>query len=87
MLTSTKGLTMSKIIPEMMTAIINHGPNDYRLETVPTPKAGPGELLVKVGACGICASDVKCHSGAHMFWEKTLGLRPRLSLAMSSLAP
>lgn len=59
---------MSKIIPEMMTAIINHGPNDYRLETVPTPKAGPGELLVKVGACGICASDVKCHSGAHMFW-------------------
>lgn len=55
-------------IPETMTAIVNHGPNDYRLETIPTPKAGPNELLVKVGACGICASDVKCHSGAEMFW-------------------
>lgn len=59
---------MNSKIPEMMTAIVNHGPNDYRLEQIPTPQAGPGELLVKVSACGICASDVKCHSGAHMFW-------------------
>lgn len=59
---------MNNLIPETMTAIINHGPKDYRLETIPTPVAGPGELLVKVGACGICASDVKCHSGAEMFW-------------------
>ncbi|MDC0612041.1 alcohol dehydrogenase catalytic domain-containing protein [Vibrio sp.] len=59
---------MTHSIPEMMKAIVNYGPNDYRLETIPTPVAGPGELLIKVGACGICASDVKCHSGAHMFW-------------------
>ncbi len=31
---------------------------DVRLEELPTPKAGPGELLVKVIASGICGSDV-----------------------------
>lgn len=59
---------MNNTTPEIMTAIINHGPKDYRLETVATPKIGAGELLVKVEACGVCASDVKCHSGAVMFW-------------------
>ncbi|MFQ5952799.1 MAG: alcohol dehydrogenase catalytic domain-containing protein [Candidatus Omnitrophota bacterium] len=31
---------------------------DVRLEELPTPKIGPGELLVKVLASGICGSDV-----------------------------
>ena len=31
---------------------------DVRLEEVPTPRIGPGELLVKVLASGICGSDV-----------------------------
>jgi L-iditol 2-dehydrogenase len=31
---------------------------DVRLEEVPTPSIGPGELLVKVLASGICGSDV-----------------------------
>ena len=35
-----------------------HNNRDIRLEEVPTPSAGPGELLVKVLACGICGSDI-----------------------------
>jgi L-iditol 2-dehydrogenase len=31
---------------------------DVRLEEIPTPSVGPGELLVKVLASGICGSDV-----------------------------
>jgi L-iditol 2-dehydrogenase len=31
---------------------------DVRLEEIPTPQIGPGELLVKVVASGICGSDV-----------------------------
>jgi L-iditol 2-dehydrogenase len=31
---------------------------DVRLEEIPTPRIGPGELLVKVIASGICGSDV-----------------------------
>src|SRR4030043_2036660 len=32
--------------------------NDIRLEELPTPKIGPGELLVRVRASGICGTDV-----------------------------
>jgi len=31
---------------------------DVRLEEIPTPRIGPGELLIKVLASGICGSDV-----------------------------
>jgi len=31
---------------------------DVRLEEIPTPQTGPGELLVKVLASGVCGSDV-----------------------------
>ncbi|MFC1899117.1 zinc-dependent dehydrogenase [Chloroflexota bacterium] len=31
--------------------------NDVRLEGMPIPKIGPGELLLKVETCGICGSD------------------------------
>ncbi len=32
--------------------------NDIRLEEMPTPSPGEGEVLVKVISCGICGSDV-----------------------------
>ncbi len=31
---------------------------DVRLEKMPVPQIGPGEMLVRVEACGICGSDV-----------------------------
>ena len=51
-----------------MTAIVCHGPEDYRVEQRPRPSAGPREAVIRVGACGICASDCKCWQGAKMFW-------------------
>lgn len=51
-----------------MQAVVCHGPLDYRLERRRRPIAGPLELVIEIGACGICASDCKCHSGAAMFW-------------------
>ncbi|HEB12266.1 MAG TPA: alcohol dehydrogenase [Actinobacteria bacterium] len=32
--------------------------NDVRLEEMPTPKIGPGELLLRIEASGICGTDV-----------------------------
>jgi L-iditol 2-dehydrogenase len=32
--------------------------NDIRIEEVPTPSPGQGEMLVKVISCGICGSDI-----------------------------
>ena len=52
-----------------MTAIVCHGPEDYRVEQVARPTAGPNEMVIRIGACGICASDCKCWQGAKMFWE------------------
>ncbi|MBB4266753.1 alcohol dehydrogenase catalytic domain-containing protein [Roseospira visakhapatnamensis] len=52
-----------------MTAVVCHGPKDYRIETIRRPEPKDKELLVRVGACGICASDRKCWSGAGMFWD------------------
>ncbi len=51
-----------------MQAIVCHAPLDYRLEEVPIPHAGPGEIVIKVTACGVCASDIKCYTGAPLFW-------------------
>lgn len=35
-----------------------HGPGDVRLDTVPVPVAGAGEVVVQVRACGVCGSDL-----------------------------
>lgn len=59
-----------------MTAIVCHGPEDYRVEQVERPSPGPGELVIKVHACGICASDCKCWSGAKMFWGDKPWVKP-----------
>jgi L-iditol 2-dehydrogenase len=42
-----------------MRAIVYRGVNDLRLETVPVPRIGANELLVKVAACGVCPTDIK----------------------------
>jgi threonine dehydrogenase-like Zn-dependent dehydrogenase len=55
-------------IPATMRAVVVHGPGDYRLETRPVPTPGPGELLLRTDAVGICASDLKCYHGAAKFW-------------------
>lgn len=55
-------------IPATMRAVVVYGPEDYRLEDRPVPKPGPGELLLKTDAVGICASDLKCYHGAAKFW-------------------
>ncbi|MBI5014024.1 MAG: alcohol dehydrogenase catalytic domain-containing protein [Deltaproteobacteria bacterium] len=42
-----------------MKAAVVHGKDDIRIEEVPTPRAGAGEMVVRVRASGICATDVK----------------------------
>ncbi|MYL35835.1 alcohol dehydrogenase catalytic domain-containing protein [Pontibacillus yanchengensis] len=55
-------------IPEKMKAVVCHGPKDYRVKDVDTPKADAGEVVIKVDACGICGSDLKVYHGADMYW-------------------
>jgi L-iditol 2-dehydrogenase len=46
-------------IPKTMRSAVYRGPNDVRIETVPVPRIGRNELLVKVAACGVCPTDIK----------------------------
>ena len=45
--------------PALMRAAVYRGPGKVSIETVTVPSTGPGELLVRVQACGICATDLK----------------------------
>ena len=51
-----------------MQAVVCYNPGDYRLEAVDVPVPGPGEVLTRVEACGICMGDVKTFRGAPSFW-------------------
>ena len=44
-----------------------HGPRDVRLDEVPAPVPGPGEVLIRVRAVSICASDCR------MYWDGHAG--------------
>ena len=44
-----------------------HAANDLRVTDVPTPRPGPGEVLVRLGAVGICGSDM------HYFFHGRVG--------------
>ena len=63
---SNPKLRLDEKIPSTMRAVVYRGVNDLRLETVPVPGIGPGELLVKIASCGICGTDLKkIHTGSH----------------------
>ena len=41
-----------------MKAAVFHGPRDVRFEEIDKPALRPGEILLRVAACGICGSDL-----------------------------
>ena len=47
-----------------MKAAVVYGENDIRIEEVPTPSPGPGQVLVQVKGSGVCATDVKILGGS-----------------------
>lgn len=50
-------------IPRKMNAAVLYGFNDLRYEEIETPQVGPDEVLCRVGACGICGTDVHIMRG------------------------
>jgi L-iditol 2-dehydrogenase len=70
---------LHKPLPTTMQAAVYRGVDDVRLETVPVPAIGPGELLVRVHTCGICGTDLKkiatgSHSAPRIFGHETSGV-------------
>jgi len=52
-----------------MLAAVYHGPNDLRVEDVPVPQIGPGELLIKVLSASICGTDLRIFHGNHRMYS------------------
>jgi L-iditol 2-dehydrogenase len=46
---------------ETMLAAVLHGKEDLRMERIPVPRAGDGELLLRVGAALTCGTDLKVY--------------------------
>ncbi len=66
-------------MPSSMRAAVYRGVNDVRLEEVPVPAIGAGELLLRVHTCGICGTDLKkiatgSHSAPRIFGHETTGV-------------
>jgi L-iditol 2-dehydrogenase len=71
--------TNARSIPATMLAAVYRGVDDVRLETVPVPKTGIGEMLVRVHSCGVCGTDLKkistgSHSAPRIFGHETSGI-------------
>jgi 2-desacetyl-2-hydroxyethyl bacteriochlorophyllide A dehydrogenase len=45
-------------LPETMPAAVYRGSGEVAVEDRPVPRPGPGQVLVEVGHCGVCGSDL-----------------------------
>jgi L-iditol 2-dehydrogenase len=76
-------------IPATMQAAVYYGVNDVRMETVPVPEIGAGEILVRVHTCGICGTDLKkiatgSHSAPRIFGHETAGTVAAIGVGVSN---
>ena len=79
-------------IPSTMWAAVYRGINDVRLEAVPVPEIGPGEVLIRVHTCGICGTDLKkiatgSHSAPRIFGHETSGVVATVGDGVTAFAP
>jgi L-iditol 2-dehydrogenase len=50
-----------KVSREKMTAAVLYGKQDVRIEQIPIPRVGPGEVLVRIRAALTCGTDLKVY--------------------------
>ena len=79
-------------VPTTMKAAVYRGINDVRVETVPVPQIGSGELLVRVHTCGICGTDLKkiatgSHSAPRIFGHETAGVVAATGVGVTDFRP
>jgi len=81
-----------RAIPTTMRAAVYRGVNDVRVETIPVPEIGAGELLVRVHTCGICGTDLKkissgSHSAPRIFGHETSGVVAAVGQGVNQFEP
>ena len=84
--------THARPIPATMLAAVYRGINDIRMESVPVPKIGSGEILLRVHSCGVCGTDLKkistgSHSAPRIFGHETSGVVAAVGEGVQSYRP
>jgi len=75
-----------------MHAAVYKGDSVVAVEQVPTPEIGPGELLIRVEACGVCHTDLKkieynLLAPPRIFGHETAGVVARVGKGVRKFAP
>lgn len=79
-------------VPPVMKAAVYVGSQNVQVSDVATPRIGPGELLVRVEACGICHTDLKkieydLLPGPRIFGHETAGTVVEAGEGVVNFAP
>lgn len=85
-------LTAVSDVPRRMLAAVYTGQQRVEVQEVPTPEIGPGELLVRVEACGICHTDLKkieydLLAGPRIYGHETAGVVVGVGAGVSRFVP
>lgn len=68
-------------------------PREFEITEVPTPRPGAGEVLVRVAACGVCASELESWTGRSqptyplMLGHEVSGIVEEVGAGVEDLAP
>lgn len=70
------------MLQQVMTA-----PGVIEFQEIPTPEAGPGQVLVKIQKIGICGSDIHVYHGEHPFTKYPITQGHEVSGEIAALGP
>jgi L-iditol 2-dehydrogenase len=75
-----------------MRAAVYKGKSTVAVEAIPTPEIGPGELLIRVEACGICHTDLKkieydLLAPPRIYGHETAGVVAKVGHGVEGFAP
>jgi L-iditol 2-dehydrogenase len=92
MMTELSALAVADALPARMKAPVYRGIDDVRLEEMPVPEIGPGEVLIRVHSCGVCGTDLKkIHTGSHsaprIFGHETAGVIAAVGSEVADFRP
>ena len=88
----TGAFSLAGSLPARMKAPVYRGINDVRLEEMPVPQIGVGEVLIRVHSCGVCGTDLKkIHTGSHsaprIFGHETAGVIAAVGEGVTDFKP
>lgn len=71
----------------LMLAAVLEGPRQLVLKDVPKPEPGPGDVVVRVAACGICHTDYSAFTGARRNYKPPIIMGHEIAGVVDDVGP